>query len=103
MLVTLRFSRAQFGTHLGYFESISGVLWKTAKACKCLSDAGLGLVPGGGIEPSTHGFSVPVSDYRKYHKCFNYRNMHSSSALVFIGKSWLLLAVTSTEQAQSKR
>ena len=60
-LVTLGFSRAQFGTQLAYFEGISGWFWKLLKDREPMSDAGIGLVPGGGIEPSTHGFSVRCS------------------------------------------
>jgi hypothetical protein len=57
----IRFSRAQLGTHLGYFEGISGWFWRVLNARKPLTDAGLEVVPGGGIEPSTHGFSVRCS------------------------------------------
>jgi hypothetical protein len=60
-LVTPRFSRAQLGTQLAYFEGISGWFWKLLNAREPLSDAALVLVPGGGIEPSTRGFSVRCS------------------------------------------
>jgi hypothetical protein len=61
-LVTLGFSRAQFGTQPGYFEGISGWFRRVLDARKPLTDAGLEVVPGGGIEPSTHGFSVFISN-----------------------------------------
>ena len=54
---TLGFSRAQFGTQLGHLEGFSGWLWMLCNARKPLTDAGFEMVPGGGIEPSTHGFS----------------------------------------------
>ena len=60
-LVTVSFSRTQFGTHLGYFEGISRMFGMRLDTRKSLSDADLELVPGGGIEPSTHGFSVRCS------------------------------------------
>jgi len=56
-LDTMRFSRAQLGTHSGYFEGILKGFWRRLNGRKPLSDDGLELVPGGGIEPSTHGFS----------------------------------------------
>jgi hypothetical protein len=56
------FSRTQFGTHLGYFADISGVFPGGLNLRKCLWDAGFELVPGGGIEPSTHGFSGRIMD-----------------------------------------
>ena len=68
----MRFSRAQFGAQLGYFEGIWEVSRRDQNLRKRLWDAGLelahqtkpegrSLVPGGGIEPSTHGFSVRCS------------------------------------------
>jgi hypothetical protein len=51
------FSRTQFGTQQGYFEGISEVFGDWLNLRKCLTDAALEVVPGGGIEPSTHGFS----------------------------------------------
>jgi hypothetical protein len=56
-LATLRFSRAQPGAQLKCFKDISGWFWRLLKDRKPLLDAGFGVVPGGGIEPSTHGFS----------------------------------------------
>ena len=56
-LATLRFSRAQPGTQPECFEGISGWLWRLLKDRKPLKDAEFRVVPGGGIEPSTHGFS----------------------------------------------
>jgi hypothetical protein len=53
----IRFSRAQLGTQLGHFEGFSGWFWRLLNARKPLKEAGLKVVPGGGIEPSTHGFS----------------------------------------------
>jgi len=50
---TLRFSRAQLGTRLGYFERLSGWSWKLSLARNPLTEAVLKMVPGGGIEPST--------------------------------------------------
>jgi len=58
-LVTPGFSRAQFGTQLGHFEGISAWDWRLLKGRKLLTDARFEVVLGGGIEPSTHGFSVP--------------------------------------------
>ena len=60
-LDTLGFSRTQFGTQQGYFEGISGLSEKRLDLRNCLTDAALEVVPGGGIEPSTHGFSVRCS------------------------------------------
>lgn len=82
----MRFSRTQHGTQQGYSEGISGLSKKRLDQRKCLTDAVLEvarqavingdfllitdveeeggsqpkpwrrLVPGDGIEPSTHGF-----------------------------------------------
>ena len=60
-LAVVGLSRAQLGTQLGYFEGIWGWCWVELNARKVLTDALLELVPGGGIEPSTHGFSVRCS------------------------------------------
>ena len=60
-LAVLRFLRAQLGTQLGHFEGTSDWFFMMLKDCKPLSEAGLEVVPGGGIEPSTHGFSVRCS------------------------------------------
>ena len=57
----IRFSRAQLGTQLEHFEGFSGWFRRLLADRKPLTDAGLELVPGGGIEPSTHGFSVRCS------------------------------------------
>ena len=64
-LVALKFSRAQLGTQLGYFEGFSSWFWRMLKDRKPLTDAGLKVVPGGGIEPSTHGFSERSSQPAK--------------------------------------
>jgi hypothetical protein len=65
-LVALRFSRTQLGTHLGYFEGFLRVLGRRSNLRKSLSDEGLELVPGGGIEPSTHGFSVSAPEFHNF-------------------------------------
>ena len=57
-LVTLGFSRAQLGTQLGYFEGFSGWFQELLKDRKPLTGADLEVVPRGGIEPSTRGFSA---------------------------------------------
>jgi hypothetical protein len=44
-------------THGTYF----GVFGKWLNLRKCLTDAALEVVPGGGIEPSTHGFPVRLA------------------------------------------
>jgi len=54
---TVRLSRAQLGTQLGLFEGSSRWFRSRLSACKALTAAGFEVVPGGGIEPSTHGFS----------------------------------------------
>ena len=54
----ITFSRAQLGTQPGYFGGISDWFWRLLKDRKPLSEEGLKVVPGGGIEPSTHGFSA---------------------------------------------
>jgi hypothetical protein len=41
---------------MGRFEGISGWFWKLLYARKSLTDAGLEVVPGDGIEPPTRGF-----------------------------------------------
>jgi hypothetical protein len=59
----IKFSRAQPGTQPECFEGISGWLWRLLKDRKPFSDAGFEVVPGGGIEPSTHGFSVRAPEF----------------------------------------
>ena len=65
-LDTVRFSRTQFWAQQGHFEDISGLFERRLNLRKCLTDAALEVVPGGGIEPSTHGFSVLYRDPAKY-------------------------------------
>jgi hypothetical protein len=57
----VRFSRAQLGTQPEHFGSISCLFPRLQNVRKPLTEVGLGVVPGGGIEPSTHGFSVRCS------------------------------------------
>jgi hypothetical protein len=57
----LRFSRAQLGTQLGYLEAVSGRCRRRLFARKSVTEAGLEVVPGDGIEPPTRGFSVRCS------------------------------------------
>jgi len=64
----VRSSRTQFGTHLGNFEVFSEVFRKQPNHRKSFSKAGLELVPGGGIEPSTHGFSVSSPEFHNFLK-----------------------------------
>ena len=45
-MVTLGFSRAQLGTHLGYFEDISGRFWRILNGHKTLTKEGLGWCRG---------------------------------------------------------
>jgi hypothetical protein len=58
-LDTVSFPRTQFWAQQGHFEGISEVFGKRLNLRKCLMEAALEVVPGGGIEPSTLGFSVP--------------------------------------------
>ena len=69
--VTMRFSRAQLGTHPYHFGHISGISSRRLNGRKPLSDEGLELVPGGGIEPSTHGFSGRASEFHNFLKLSN--------------------------------
>ena len=62
----MRFSQAQLGTHPGHFEGILKGFCRRPKGRKCLTDSGLELVPGGGIEPSTHGFSVSDPEFHNF-------------------------------------
>ena len=64
----MSFSRTQLGTHPEYFEGFSRVLGRSLNLRKSLSDAGFELVPGGGIEPSTHGFSVSTPEFHNFLK-----------------------------------
>jgi len=80
-LAALRFSRAQFGIQLGCYEGILEVSRRGQNLRKYLWDEALELVPGGGIEPSTYGFSVPPSPISPTH----YRHNISVQTPVIIG------------------
>jgi hypothetical protein len=63
---------------------------------KCLSDVGFGVVPGGRIEPSTHGFSALEYD------SVDHSNIKRSRVPLGrkVGLSWLRLAASELLQAQ---
>ena len=102
-LVTLSFSRAQLGTQLGYFEGILGISRRGLNLRKCLSDAALAVVPGGGIEPSTHGFSVRLMQSSICCKYLIYQLAPVSSTLGFVGFRWVLLGPRGQSDGQSER
>jgi hypothetical protein len=56
---------------MGYFEGIRVWFWRPPNASKPLTDAGFEVVPGGGIEPSTHGFSVRNPEFHNFLKVNN--------------------------------
>jgi hypothetical protein len=78
------FSRAQFGTHLGYFRRIWGIFRWNLNLQKRLSDAGLEVVPGGGIEPSTHGFSGITPEFHNFFKLIKFLKQLGFSVAGFI-------------------
>jgi hypothetical protein len=84
-LDTIRFSRPQFEIQLGYFEGISDWFRRQLKDRKPLKDAGFGVVPAGGIEPSTHGFSVRPGQSIIYCNRLIYMHLVSSLTLGFVG------------------
>ena len=102
-LVTLSFSRAQLGTHLECFEGNLCWFWKLLNARKFLSDAGLQVVPGGGIEPSTHGFSVRPRQNPICCKCLIYQLVTSPHTLGGVGWNWVELGPRGQSDGQSEK
>jgi len=81
----MKFLRAQFWTQPMYFEGILGCFLRLLKSCKSLSDAGLEVVPGDGIEPPTRGFSVRWTKTCKSFNCLPYKYVVFSPTLDIVG------------------
>jgi len=97
-LVTIKLSQVQPGTQLGRFEAFSSLLRNLLNARKPLKDAGLEVVPGGGIEPSTHGFSVCTPEFHnllKFSKLLDRFGFRVASFLRFLPVLSSFLAVFS--------
>ena len=101
-LIALSFSRAQFWAQLGYFNGISERFLERVCARKSLSDAGFEVVPGGGIEPSTRGFSVRSAKTRKSFKYLIYKGLAFSPTLGFFGFFRVFLGPRGQSDGQSQ-
>ncbi len=98
----LSFSRAQPGTQLVYLGAFSRGFRRRSDARKCLTDAGLAMVPGGGIEPSTHGFSVRSEQTSNYCNCLIYQCVSYSLTLGIVGLFWVISVRRGQSHGQSQ-
>ena len=90
-------------TDHGYFEGISGILGKRLNLRKYFTDAALEVVPGGGIEPSTHGFSVRLAKTPIRCKYYIYQFVRNCTTLGFFGFHWVLLGSRGQSDGQSEK